>query len=232
MDDYLPLPDSVPVMTLRETVFFPHAVIPLYIFEPRYRQMLEDVLQGNRLFAVVKEQCDDTSTEDESDDSGLEAMCKCATLGIVRAAHKNPDGSTNLVLQGISRVKVLDIRSEDPYRVIGIEPLASDMSAAGCDFKREKQRIARLLRYEYTCKKEVPDEIMDYLGNVDDPDAFLDLTINSVCNSPQLRQELLETLSLELRFQKFRRYLHRRIDRQRLFNRLQGKTSEEEIGLN
>lgn len=232
MEEHLPLPDSVPVMTLRETVFFPHAVIPLYIFEPRYRQMLEDVLQGNRLFAVVKEQCDEASPGEDADDSGLETMCDFATVGIVRASHRNADGSTNLVLQGISRVKVLEVLSEDPYRIIGIKPLASDISSENCDFKREKKRISQLLRYEYLFKKELPDDIMEYLGNVEDPDVFLDLTIHSVCDSPRFRQEMLETVSLEARFHKFRRYLHRRIERQRLFNRLQGKTAEEEIGLN
>lgn len=231
MDDHLPIPSTVPVMTLRETVFFPHSVIPLYIFEPRYQKMLEDVLQGNRLFAVVKEQCGGNPLTEDSDDSGLEAMCEFATIGIVRAAHKNPDGTINLVLQGLSRVKVLDVIAEEPYRVIGIQPLLSDIVESH-DFDREKRRITQLLRYEYTCKKEVPEEFMDFLGNVDDPDAFLDLTIHSVCQSPGFRQELLETVSLQLRFQKFRRYLHRRIERQRLFNRLQGKTSEEEIGLN
>ena len=50
----LHVPETVPVMTLPNTVFFPQALLPLHIFEPRYRQMLRDVLARDRLFAVAR----------------------------------------------------------------------------------------------------------------------------------------------------------------------------------
>ena len=53
MEMEITLPDEVPVMTLAEATLFPQALMPLHIFEPRYRAMLRDVLAGDRLFAVV-----------------------------------------------------------------------------------------------------------------------------------------------------------------------------------
>ena len=53
MEMEIVLPSEVPVMTLPETVFFPQALMPLHIFEPRYREMLRNVLATNRLFAVA-----------------------------------------------------------------------------------------------------------------------------------------------------------------------------------
>ena len=53
MDMEIKLPDEVPLMTLPNTAFFPQALMPLHIFEPRYRHMLRDVLGSNRLFAVA-----------------------------------------------------------------------------------------------------------------------------------------------------------------------------------
>ncbi|HTO02917.1 MAG TPA: LON peptidase substrate-binding domain-containing protein, partial [Opitutus sp.] len=53
MDLDITLPEELPVMTLPNVTFFPQAVMPLHIFEPRYRQMLRDVLAADRLFAVA-----------------------------------------------------------------------------------------------------------------------------------------------------------------------------------
>jgi Lon protease-like protein len=53
MEVEIQVPDEVPVMTLPNLAFFPQALLPLHIFEPRYRQMLRDVLASNRIFAVA-----------------------------------------------------------------------------------------------------------------------------------------------------------------------------------
>src|ERR1043166_5159592 len=53
MEMEITLPDEVPVMTLPNTAFFPQALMPLHIFEPRYRHMLRDVLASNRVFAIA-----------------------------------------------------------------------------------------------------------------------------------------------------------------------------------
>ena len=53
-------------MTLRDTVLFPQIVLPLYIFEPRYRAMLQDVLEGDRLFAIVREADTEESAENHT----------------------------------------------------------------------------------------------------------------------------------------------------------------------
>lgn len=214
-------------MTLRDTVFFPHAVLPMYIFEPRYRQMLEDVLSGDRMFAVVRE-----SAGPDEDDSGLEPMHRYATIGIVRASQKNPDGTSNLVLQGISRVMVLRSVAEEPYRRIEIEMLPSECDSGVEVYRTARQRVCRLLRSSWLSRADTNPEVLEFLENIDDPDAFLDLAIHSVCQCPDKRQDLLETTRLEDRYLKFRRYLHGRIHRQRLFCRLQGGLDDDEIGCN
>ena len=83
-------------MTLRGVVLFPHAMLPLRIFEDRYKKMLSDVLKKDRMFAVVaqREKCDDESSE--------EPPFEVATIGLVRVSKKNPDGTSFVMLQGVS----------------------------------------------------------------------------------------------------------------------------------
>ena len=120
----IPLPKEVPVMTLSGTVLFPQAIMPLYIFEPRYRQMLSDVLKNHRLFAVVGLDISQTTKTDQ-----FEPPLDTGTVGIIRVCHKNKDGTSNLVLQGLFRVQVNRIVQESPYRIIDISPLESTLGA-------------------------------------------------------------------------------------------------------
>src|SRR5262245_30213621 len=116
----LVVPEMVPVMTLPNTVFFPQALLPLHIFEPRYRQMLREVLATNRLFAVA---CLDQALAAKPGSN--EPAHHVATVGIVRACQKSDNDTSNLLLQGISRVEIVGTVREHPYRIISVRPLAS-----------------------------------------------------------------------------------------------------------
>src|ERR1700677_3973034 len=87
MSEPIDLPKDAPVMTLPNTALFPQALLPLYIFEPRYRQMLADALEGNRLFAGAGL---DPVRAEEPDQN--EPPFTIAGLGIIRACHENSDG--------------------------------------------------------------------------------------------------------------------------------------------
>ena len=76
------IPSQIPAMTLRGVVLFPHAMLPLRIFEDRYKKMLSDVLKKDRMFAVVaqREKCDDEPLE--------EPPFEVATIGLVVRVSK------------------------------------------------------------------------------------------------------------------------------------------------
>ena len=94
------IPREVPVMTLSQTVLFPQAMMPLFIFEPRYREMLSNILEEDRIFAVA------ALDERNKDAELLETPYSMAGVGVVRACKQNPDGTSNLILQGLARVEL------------------------------------------------------------------------------------------------------------------------------
>ena len=87
MEMEITLPDEVPVMTLPNTAFFPQALMPLHIFEPRYREMLRDSLATNRLFAVAG-----LNLRQVNDPDNFEPPHRIASVGIIRACQKNDNG--------------------------------------------------------------------------------------------------------------------------------------------
>ena len=92
------IPKELPVMTLRGVVLFPKAMMPLRIFEERYREMLDDVLNTSRIFGIVCER------EDVAEDEvHLEHPFGVATAGLIRVSKKHDDGTSFVLLQGIKR---------------------------------------------------------------------------------------------------------------------------------
>src|SRR5437016_9934008 len=117
------LPDEVPVMPLPGAVLFPHALLPLYIFEPRYHKMLEHALQRDRMFSVtlIKPSCPEWHAPED--------FFHFATVGLIRACVDRGDGTSNLVLQGLHRVRFTSFEQETPFPVAKIDIVESTNTA-------------------------------------------------------------------------------------------------------
>lgn len=221
------LPEEMPVMTLPNVTFFPQALMPLHIFEPRYRQMLKDVLATNRLFAVAGLNEKLLGQPDQ-----FEPPHRIASVGIVRACQKNADGTSNLLLQGLCRVEFLEILGDDPYRRVRLRALASEPGGADDDNARLRTELARLLGLKQKLGGHLPAEITDFLRKVEDPETFVDLAAFSLCDDPPFKQKLLETLDLRARLGLFGRQLRSEIDSLKLQHKLQGRLPDDRIAEN
>lgn len=203
------LPSEVPVMTLDNAILFPQAMLPLRIFEPRYRQMLDDVLASHRMFSVAM----------RKPGAVRETPCKIAGLGLVRASVQNKDGTSHLILQGVVRVRFAAIVQRKPYRVVRIEPLeAVERESATLDalVNRVRELVqARILKmpgsdvavFKSNAKgaKGGPmsffplKEFVRQLDQVQHPDQIADVVACTLLSHPLQRQLILETVPLDLR---------------------------------
>lgn len=112
------IPEHTGVILLNNAVTFPHGVLPLHIFEPRYKKMLEDASQHDSMICVAN-----LHSEETSDPS--KCVSKIGFLGIIRASEKQEDGHSNLILHSISRVEFLSWESDPntPYPKAHIKPI-------------------------------------------------------------------------------------------------------------
>ena len=124
MDGSIILPEQVPVMPLPGALLFPHALLPLYIFEPRYRQMLKHALGHHRMFcvALLKPHCADWQSPAD--------FFQTAGVGLIRACVERSDGTSNLILQGLERVRFADFEQEAPFPIATIERLESESDSS------------------------------------------------------------------------------------------------------
>ena len=213
-------------MTLSDAVLFPQAIMPLFIFEPRYKKMLSDILPLDRVFAIA--------TLDESKTGTVEKeMCHpVAGVGIIRACKKNPDGNLNLILQGIARVKFESIINQAPYRKARVKPIISKPGGTDQQIASMRKQLTHLIQTQCRFGADIPKEILLFLSNVEDPESMLDLSIYTLCNSTALKLELLQTGSVLSRFEKFALHLETEIRKLKLNIKLKGNLDDGNIGSN
>jgi len=201
-------------MTLPNATLFPQALLPLYIFEPRYRQMLSDALHSNRMFSVAM----------QKPGRARETPSPVAGLGLIRVSVGHRDGTSHLILQGLARVELEGAVRYKPYRIQRIRPLhAPPCDNVTVDALVAKVRELLVERIDLGLTFPFPvmspgksegspgppsvsvTEIMHYLDSISDPAHAVDLVSCAVLNGAAERQTILETVDVEARL---RRLIH------------------------
>ncbi len=163
------LPAEVGIMTLPNAILFPQALLPLYIFEPRYRDMLKQSLESQRMFAIALPQ----------DDSG----------------------SSNLILQGVSRVRFTDFVQEKPFYVGRIEILSTEESHA-LEVEALSAKVLEMIGAMHDSGDIQAEGILKFLTEIRDHDALADIVTYSFIEDVARKQDILETLNLKERLRK------------------------------
>ena len=186
----VPLPPTMPVMALSGVTLFPNALLPLYIFEPRYRQMLASVLDGDRIFAVGMVR----------PDTGEETVFPVAGAGLVRACVGQPDGTSQLILQGLGRVRFDGFDQTAPYlvgRAVPLETIVDDETTCHT-LRRELQELCTGL---VSRGVELPEAFVKAAGEMNDPALLGDLFAQHLVRDPLAAQKILSEPALSLRLE-------------------------------
>ena len=218
------LPKQMPAMTLRGVVLFPKAMMPLRIFEERYKTMLADRLNEDRIFAIVGER-ENVSKEEEH----LELPFGVATAGLIRVSKENPDGTSFVLIQGLSRVRIVSIPQEIPYRILEVEPIETIVEKSSIGLREE---IVIQLKRNLHLGGEVTQEMFDFLNPLDDDVAFVDLAAYTLCKHTLRKQAMLEVQNLTKRASMLLDDLTRENDRLDLIKQALGGKQDEDMGFN
>jgi len=212
-------------MALPNAILFPQALLPLHIFEQRYRKMLSDCLAADRMFSVVLTQKDESKPTDGSKPYTV------AGLGIIRVAVGNDDGTSNIILQGIARVRLCGIAKVRPYPIARIEPLLTTC-AEGVQPDPLAAKVSELLSARAKLNMALPEHVAKYLTTMKDADNLADLVSFTLLSDFYEKQELLETLDLRVRLQKLIQLLEKERHQLLHWKKLQGDIKDKDIGLN
>jgi Lon protease-like protein len=180
---------------LPNLLLFPHVMQPLHIFEPRYRQMTADALADDRLIGMLL-----LKPGWEADYEGKPEVYPAGCLGKIVAEQKLEDGSYNILLRGLSRIRIRrELEHDKLYRSAEVELLADcDPPDAACDAEM-RQRLSALIPEWLPAKAAALDQFHKLLQS--------DLALGILCDiftfalplAMEIKQELLADPHVERR---------------------------------
>ncbi|MBI4491359.1 MAG: LON peptidase substrate-binding domain-containing protein, partial [Chloroflexi bacterium] len=214
------IPDLLPVLPLRGgTVVFPLAVVPLVVGQPRSVQLVDDVMRGERLLALVAQRTD------ESEAPGPQDVHRVATVGMIHQLLRAPDGSLRLVVQGLERVRLLDFTATEPYLVARVQP-APDQVTPGVESEALQRAVVDLFRRLVGLVAELPDELAMAAAGLADPRQVVYLVASAAPLPGEVRQEVLELDPVDAKLRRLLDLLQHEVAVRELGQKITAETQE------
>ena len=213
--------DQYPVMPLRNTVLFPQQVIPIYIGRERSLKLINE-LNPKRKYIIVVAQEDGSIEDPEPKD-----LYSYGTLANVLKVFDMPDNSKSAIVQGISRVKILDYTSEDPYYRAAIQTLDDEPLENELEVEALSKNLRQLFSELMNVAPNLTEEHTGMLSNIQKPNRLTDRAISLMTVPNKEKQEILEELNIKIRIEKALTLISREMHRIKLGEEIQSEVHGE-----
>jgi hypothetical protein len=194
------LPEDVPVFPLRGVILLPRATLPLNIFEPRYLQLFDDILKGNRLIAIMQpDQSGEGTAAVESPHGKTVPLRTIGCLGRLTAFQELNDGRMVVSLTGVCRMELVrEIRTELAYRTVRVRynRFVDDLEAGAGEEAVDRERLLKTLKEYLEARKLSAD--WNAIARSSSETLVNSLSIVSPYG-PEEKQALLEAADLKAR---------------------------------
>ena len=215
-----PLPDALPILPLRETVTYPDTLTPLAVGQERSIKLVNDVLSGDRMLAMV------ASKDPELDAPGPDDLYRVGVVGTVARMMKIPDGTLRILAQGSTRIRILDYVSEQPYLVARIEEMP-DVIEASTELEALTRNVQGTFSEIIEAIPYLPEELQLAVANLDEPSALSHLIAGALRISTEEKQELLEEVEVVARLRHLSQVLARELEVVQLGTQIQSQVQSE-----
>jgi ATP-dependent Lon protease len=218
--DDLELPSELPVLPLKDTVVFPDSVLPLAIGQERSVQLVEDVVSGNRLIALV------AAKDSELEQPAWDDLHAVGTAAVVQKMIRVPDGSLRILVQGIARIRLLDRLQDEPY-LVGRFVDVPDVYEESPEAQALTQNVQNLFGRLIGLVPYLPEELALAAANVEDSSALCHLVASTLRLKTEEKQQLLEQENVEKRLRAVLVILNRELEVAELGSKIQNQVVSE-----
>jgi Lon protease-like protein len=188
----------LPLFPLEGVVLFPHSMIPLHIFEARYRKMVRDVLGSNRLLAISLQ-----LEKENLQEGNLPRVADIASVGELVLAQELPDGRFNLVVRGRARIGIdEELPSDEPYRLITAHEIPDESLQERADIDEADAALRALITGLAESIPDGGDLLKHVTAAQDTPAALANVVAASLIADAKTRQLLLETTDVFQRLER------------------------------
>ncbi|KPK29023.1 MAG: hypothetical protein AMJ61_00650 [Desulfobacterales bacterium SG8_35_2] len=214
-------PKSVPIVPVRNTVFFPNQFIPLAIGRPKSLRIIEAAMRENGLIGVV------TQKDGSVDEPNPEQLFNVGTTARILKVIDLPDGSKSAFIQGVARFKIHNYIQTDPYFTSTVEFIEDQYPEDDLKISALATNLKNLFQKASDLAPEITSEHQTMISNLHEPAIIADLVI-AFPNIPLAeKQEVLEIFDVEERLNKVTRIFNKYLQTLELGKKIQSDVQDE-----
>jgi ATP-dependent Lon protease len=189
------IPEILPLLPIRDSVYFPHSIFPLFVGRDKSVRALEEARSNDRYILLVAQK------QMAIDDPTPEDIYSVGTVAEVMQVLNLPDGTVRVMLEGQARVKITEYLQSDPFFRVRVELLPEEDDRTA-EVEALMRSVVAGFQQVVELGKEIPPEALVQVVNIDEPGRLADTIIPYLRLKPDQRQELLETISVHDRLDK------------------------------
>src|SRR6185295_18365165 len=217
------VPGDLAILPLRDTILFPHAILPLAVARESSVALVHDAVRERKVIGVI------TQRDPAVDDPVESDLYRVGTLTHIHKMFKFPDGSLRLVVQGVQRFRLKGVGQYRPFIKASIELLSEAVPAEQeIEVKALGQSAQGLFQRVVELSPTLSDELQTLAANIQDPARLADFIAASLpsLNTAQ-KQELLETMDVKARLERLNKVLVKDLEVLEVGNKIQSQVKTE-----
>ncbi|HEX8524274.1 MAG TPA: endopeptidase La [Tepidisphaeraceae bacterium] len=215
----LTIPNVLPILPIRNIVVFPGTVMPLNVGRQKSKNLLDEVMPGDKLIGVV------TQKNPDVEDPQMEDLNTVGVACMILKLFKLPDGNQSIIVHGLTRFRILSLEQTDPFSRGRIEIL-EDITAEGPGIDALVNSVRQQANRVIELSPNTPDEAAQVLNSITNPSALADFLAANLQADVHDKQMLLEELDVEKRLRLVAARIATQLDVLELQNKIQSQVKE------
>ncbi len=216
----LDIPDTLPVLPLKDLVVYPFGMQPLGAGQARSLRLIDDVMRGDSLVALVAQK------SDEIEQAGPDDIFKIGTVARIARMLRMPDGTVQIVVQGLERVEIGEFTQEKPYLVAHIT-VKPDIQEKDDETEAIKRNVISYFQRLVALVQNVPESVAAATLNLEEARQVVYVIATFVQMDLELRQKLLELDSVHEKLENLSSFLLHELEIFELGKKIQTSAQEE-----
>jgi len=192
MNEELKIPDQLPILPIKKAVVFPYMMVPLAITNPKLVELVDETLSGMKVIGTCAQ------VDENADELSPENLYRVGTVVSIVKMLRFPDGSLRLLVNGLSRMRITEFVSTEPYLKAKVE-IAKEEWKKDMELEAMMRNVVGLFQKIVESTTHLPDELRVVVMNIDDPSKLADFIASNLEIDFTELQSLLETFDVKQR---------------------------------
>lgn len=211
---------TIPLLPLRDVVVFPHMVIPLFVGRPKSIKALEVAIEAGQSILLLAQK---VAAKDEP---APEDMYEIGCVANILQMLKLPDGTVKVLVEGIERARVLNVKDQDELFVAEISPIPVE-EHSGHEIEAMRRTVLAQFDQYVKLNKKIPPEVLTSLAGIEEGGRLADTVAAHLPLKLEQKQEVLEVIGVAERLEKLLSHLENELDILQVEKRIRGRVKRQ-----